>query len=333
MVRIAIVGAGFIGRVHANSYKDIKNAEIVAVADKSRKNGEKLAGELKAKYYSDLDSLLENKDLDGIILTTPQYLHAGMVKKIADAKINVLCEKPLAMNLEDADEMINDVKRNNVLAMTGHAIRFWPEYVKTKEIIDSGELGKPVYGFSQRLAITPDWGEWRYDEKNSGGAALDLHIHDLDFLLWLFGKPKTVKADGISNPDHGGLVHLATSIIFENGVFGLAEGGWEFSGSFPFTMIFRILCERGTVEWSFRAGKNIEERKEKPKLFVYKPDGSIENPEVDQTDAFILEDKYFVDHIEKKQPIDKATFEEGRNTLELALAAIKAVKEGTIVKL
>jgi predicted dehydrogenase len=237
----------------------------------------------------------------------------------------------MATNLEDADEMINDVKRNNVLAMTGHSIRFWPEYVKTKEIVDNTQLGKPIYGFSQRLAVTPDWSEWRNDERIGGGAAMDLHIHDLDYLIWLFGKPKTVKADAITNPNHGGLVHIASCIMFENGVFGLAEGGWEFSGSFPFTSIFRILCEEGTIEWSFRAGKNIEQREKKPELFVYRSDGSIETPDVDQTDAFVLENSFFVDHIERNQPIEKATFEEGRETLELTLAAIKAAKEGTVV--
>lgn len=337
MVNIAIVGGGFIGKIHSDSYKQIDDANVVAVVDKVEEKGKKLASEQNAKYYADIDDCLDKEDIDNVDVCVPTFLHAEMVKKAAEAKKNVFCEKPIALSLKDADRMIEVVKKNKVKAMVGHAIRFWPEYVKAKEVVDSGELGKPLHGFCERLAVLPDWHQdnWGLNEKYSGGAAIDLHIHDLDYLQWIFGEPKIVKAQGVYNPadiEKGGLVHIATNIEFKNGVSGLAEGGWAFKGAFPFTMILRILCEKGTIEWIFRAGKNIEERAKGAKLSIYREDGSIDEIDVDKTDAYLLECRYFIDCIAKNKGVEVATFEDGKQALKFALAAVESSKNKSVVK-
>ncbi len=258
-----------------------------------------------------------------------------MVLRCAEAGKHILCEKPLALTLRDVDKMIKAVRAHKVKAMAGHTLRFWPEYIKAKEIVDSGELGKPLHAFCQRLASTPDWhkNNWDFSEDKGGGASVDLHIHDLDYLIWLFGQPKLVSAAGVYKPDLGGVSHIGTNIVFQNGVTGFAEGGWTFKGAFPFTMALRILCEKGTIDWILRAGKNIEERSQKMSLRIYKEDGSVEEPEVEEEDPYFLECKYFIDCIDGDKPIENATFEDGRNALELALAATKAAKEQKQVRL
>lgn len=335
MVKVAIAGAGFIGRIHANCYKHISNANVVAVVDSIEGKSKKLAKQFDASFYSNLNDLLKNEDIDCVDICAPTFLHAGMVKEVANAGKHVFCEKPIALSLEEADEMIKIVKRNKVKAMVGHVLRFWPEYVKSKELIDSGELGDPLYAFCERLAVTPDWHEnkWGLNKKYSGGVSIDLHIHDLDYLIWLFGRPHLIKSQGVYNPKLGDLVHIATSIEFKNGKSGLAEGGWGFIGNFPFTMVLRILCEKGVVEWIFRAGRNVEKRAQKSNLTVYKNDGSIHTLEVDQTDSYLLECKYFIGCIDNDLPIEKATLEDGRRALELALAAMKSAKERKVIKL
>jgi len=335
MIKVAIVGAGFIGNVHANSYNQIDNADVIAIVDSVEEKGKKLAKQFNANFYTDIDGLLKREDIDSVDICTPTFMHADMVKKVASAGKHVFCEKPIALSLKEADDMIETARKNNVKAMSGHVIRFWPEYVKAKEIVDSGQLGEPLHAFCERLAVTPDWheGNWGFNEKYSGGASVDLHIHDLDYLIWLFGKPALVKAQGVYNEKLGGLVHIATNIEFENGKSGLAEGGWGFSGSFPFTMVLRILCEKGSIEWTFRAGKNIEERSQKANLIVYKSDGSIDEPKVEQEDGYLLECKYFIDCLEDNKDIEIATLEDGRNALELALAATKSAKEGKTIKI
>ncbi len=334
MAKIGILGAGFMGQTHAKAYKEIDGAEIVAVIDTVEKKGTSLAKEYNAQYYSDIDECLKAEDIDCVDICLPTFLHLAMVKKAAAAGKHVLCEKPIALSIEEADEMIAAVNKHNVKGMVGHVLRFWPEYIKARELMNSGKLGKPLHAFCERLAVCPDWYEnnWGLSEKNSGGVPLDLSIHDLDYLLWLFGEPKQVKAQGVVNPDLGGIVHISTCVDFKNGKSGFAEGGWAFGGEFPFTMVLRILCEKGTIDWIFRAGKNIEERAQKAGVMIYENSGNTYTLDVVEQDPYYLECEYFVDCINNNKPIENATFEDGKRAIELALAAKKSIKENSVVQ-
>jgi predicted dehydrogenase len=335
MVKVALVGTGFIGEIHAKSYENIQNANLAAVISTTPEKGRQFAEKFGASYYPNLQELLKKEEVDCVDICTPTYVHADMAVEAAEAGLHVLCEKPIAITLKEADRIIEAVAKGTVKAMAGHTMRFWPEYRKAKEIIESGELGEPLHAHCERLAATPDWhkNRWGLNEKQGGGASVDLHIHDLDYLIWLFGKPKFVSAVGVPDDSLGGISHITTNIDFENGKSGFAEGGWAFSSSFPFTMILRILCERGTVEWIFRAGKNIENRSQKMNLIVYKNDGSIDEPEVPEDDAYYLECKYFIDCIDNDREITNATLQDGRNALALALAATKSAKENRAIKI
>jgi predicted dehydrogenase len=339
MVNIAIVGAGFIGKVHADAYRQLQNAKLVAVVDNVREKGLQMAREHGAEYYENLDQCLQEvKEIDNVDICAPTFLHQPLTALAAENGKNVFCEKPMALSLDEADQMIEVIEKNKVQGMIGHVLRFWPEYIKARQLVQSGNLGQPLHAYCERLAVLPDWhqGDWGLNEKYSGGAAVDLHIHDLDFLIWLLGKPEVVMAQGVYNPDNikqGGMVHIATNIQFANGVAALAEGGWAFKGAFPFTMIFRILCTEGTIEWILRAGKNIEKRDQASKVTVYRPDGSIEELDVDSTDAYLLECQYFVDRTHNGKPIEEATFQDGKAALQLALAAVDSVKQKQAIKL
>lgn len=335
MARVALVGSGFIGAVHAAAYDGIQNGELAAVISTSEEHGRAFAKKHGANYYPNLPAAVDKEKLDSVDICTPTKVHTDMVVEAADMGLHVLCEKPLALNLADVDRMMEAVSRNGVKGMAGHTLRFWPEYVKAKEIVDSGRLGKPLHVFCTRLAATPDWHKngWGMDEKAGGGASVDLHIHDLDFLIWLLGKPKLVNAVGVNDPRLGGISHISTNISFADGPTAVAEGGWAFSSSFPFSMAFRLLCEKGTVEWTFRAGKNIENRGDKAKVLVYKTDGSTEPLEVEDADAYTVQCKYFVDCIDADKDIETATLQDGRNALELALAATRSAKEQRTVEI
>jgi len=308
---------------------------VIAIVDKSRVKGEELARKFGAKFYIGLENLLENENIDAIDICTPTYLHPELVKKAANAGKNVFCEKPISLTLKDADEMIRVVEKNNVKAMVGHVLRFWPEYIKAKEIIESKEVGKPRYAFCERLASLPDWHnqQWGYSEKLSGGAATDMHVHDIDYLIWLFGMPEFVKAEGLYEPNLGGYAHIISNLKFKDGIIATAEAGWAFKGAFPFTMVFRILCENGTVEWIFRAGKNVEQRDQKSPIILYKADGSTYNPRVESEDPYFLELKYFIDCLDRGENINNATLGDGRRALKVVLALIKSAKENKVIEL
>ena len=224
MMRIALVGTGFIAKVHAASIRNLPNARLTAVVSASGEKGSKFAEEFGAKLYPSLDSLFESGEVDAVDICTPTYLHADMVVAAAAARKHILCEKPIALSLKDADRMIRAVEQNRVKAMVGHTLRFWPEYVATKEILDSGELGKPLSASCERLAAMPDWhkGGWGFDARKSGGASVDLHIHDLDYLIWIFGNPRSVHALGVWDEKLGGFYHISSCIEFAGGTSATA---------------------------------------------------------------------------------------------------------------
>ncbi len=120
---------------------------------------------------------------------------------------------------------------------------------------------------------------------------------------------------------------------FKDNKSGLAQGGWDFPASFPFTAGFKILCTEGAIEWGFRAGKNIEQRGNKSDFLVYQPDGEISVIDIDKTDSFVLEDRYFIECIKNNKNPEIATFKDGRDILELSLAAIRSAKSGKTINL
>ena len=150
MIKIAIIGAGYIGSVHANACSKVKDAKIVAVMDRNLEIAKKLGDKFSANSFDNLDILL-SEDIDIVAICTPTFLHAEMVEKTAKAKKNIFCEKPLAINIEETDLMIKAIKKSNIKSMVGHVLRFWPEYVLAKDIVKSGIVGEPLHISCERL--------------------------------------------------------------------------------------------------------------------------------------------------------------------------------------
>jgi predicted dehydrogenase len=336
MVRIAIIGAGYIGNIHARViYDHIDNASVVAVFDSIPDKGRTLAGYIGADAFDDVPAMLKFAEIDAVAVCSPTESHQAYVTLAAERGKHVFCEKPLAHSLEEADRMIEAVRQNGVKAMCGHILRFWPVYVKTKEIIDSGELGNPMHGYCERLLALPDWqeGGWHLRQKDGRAAAFDVQIHDLDYLNWIFGNPWKIQSNGLFDAARGGWMHMNTRVVYEGGQTGYVQAGWGFPAEYPFTMTIRVLCEKGTVEWNFKAGKLLETRDCEAPLMVYKDGGSCAVEEIDQSDPFLLQWRYFIDCIDRSGNIERATLEEGRTALKLVLASIESAKEGGEVDL
>lgn len=333
---VAIIGGGYIGRVHAKVISGyFPKLKIIAVAEKNLQKGKDFCNDFGGRLYSDIKELLKHENVDVVVICTPTYLHSEMVQVAASAKKNIFCEKPIVVNLNEAEQMIEIVKTKRVKSMVAHVLRFWPEYKKTKDIIDSGILGESYYCYLERICTYPNWTEnnWNSNESLGGGAAIDLQIHDLDFISWIYGKPQLINADGVYQPSLGGWVHMSTNLKFEKNRTGHVEVGWMYSGRFPFTTVIRILGEKGSLEWTFRAGKNIEERGIISPIRIYWKDGKIDEIFADQIDPFISEWDYFIDCLEKNKEVDIATMEDGRNALQLVIASIQSAKQGKEVRL
>jgi predicted dehydrogenase len=335
MIKAAIIGTGWAGNVHANILaNEFDGTVVVSVVDKNEEKAKKFSKKYNAKYYTDFDEMLQKEELDLVVIGTTTPFHAYFAIKAAEANKIVFCEKPIAFTLKEADRLIKAVTKNRVKCMIGHVLRFWPEYVRVKEIIDRGDLGRPLHGVSERLLAMPDWTEddWYKKEELGGGAALDAQIHDIDYLSWIFGKAKIVKSQGIYDRSLGGWVHMATNIEYENGTGSFVQGGIRFQKTFPFTMVLRIICEKGTVEWVYRGGVHLEERGKQIPIVIYKNNG-IDHVQVEQIDPYVQEWRYFIKCIEKDTQVENATVYDGRHALAVALASIKSAKKGIAIKL
>ena len=224
-IRVGLAGLGGMGAVHFKSYRQIEGAEVVAVCDPDPKrltgDWSGAAGNIDAMTggQADLSNLrtftnyadLLASDVDLVDLTVPTYLHAEMAVQALRAGKHVFCEKPMARTSALAETMVEAAEEAGRMLMVGHVLRFWPEYLAMKEMIDSGVYGPVRSAVLTRLSATPAWSweNWMPDPARSGSAALDLHIHDVDTILWYFGQPLWVSSVGTVDAA-GGVAHIVT---------------------------------------------------------------------------------------------------------------------------
>jgi len=190
MIRVGILGFGFMGKMHFNCYKANKNALIVAICDADKQkiesgegttgniNGAEQAVDLSGlELYTDFDKILKEANLDALSITLPTFLHKEFTIKALEAGVNVLCEKPIAINLSECEAMISAAQNSGKVLQIGHCVRFWPEYAKTKQLVASGQYGKVLAASFRRLSAPPvwSWQGWLLKESSSGGAIFDLH--------------------------------------------------------------------------------------------------------------------------------------------------------------
>ena len=328
MIGVAIIGTGYMSEVFAGIINRLQNARLVAVHNRNEEKGKIFAERFDTKHYKDFDHLLLNNEIKAIAVCTPTNTHFEIVCKAANAKKNIFCEKPIAFSVKEADEMINILKKNKVKGMIGHVLRFMPEYVVAKKVIESGKTGNVLSIFCERLVVIPKWSGWYAKEEYTKGAALDLQVHDIDYLVYILGKPKSIMSAGVYDKDLGGYAQINTILEFQGKEIGLIDAGWMVKGKFPFTSVLRIICEKGTIEWIFRGGDNIEKRGLKKPLVIYKMNGEIVSINTNDEDGFYLEWKYFIDCLDNDKEIRNATFQDSRLALKIALASIRSAREG-----
>lgn len=333
MIKVGIIGSGFIGGAHAAAYNDINDVELVAIADVNREAGEKAASENGCGYYSDVEEMLKSEELDIIDICLPTFLHEKYVLLAASYKKHILCEKPFALKIEDAENMINAVTEAGVHFMIAQVIRFWPEYIKAKELYDAGEFGEIKLVHAARLAQHPDWTTWHRDVNKSGGGLFDLHIHDVDYMCYLFGKVKQVYAVG-DQDENSCWNHIMSSITFENGVNAVVEGAFEMTDNYPFTMSMRINGTESTYEYIFKAGFNLEDPDSAQRSAVlFKRGADPQVLEIDEFDAYREELEYFTRCVRDNTEVSTAPPSESLNVLKLIHGIRKSLESGKVVEL
>jgi myo-inositol 2-dehydrogenase/D-chiro-inositol 1-dehydrogenase len=237
LVKVGIIGSQFEADIHAASFKLMPGeAEVVAVASPTPGHAEKFAKERGIpRFFTDYREMLKEDDIEMVTIAAPNYLHAQMTIDIANAGKHVVCEKPLCMTLEEADEMIETCKKQGVLLMYAEELCFTPKYVRAKQLADEGALGK-VYLVKQSEKHFGPHSPWFWDvERSGGGVFMDMGCHGICFCYWFLDRPaiKSVYCQ-MNTHVHGdktkGEDNSLCIIEFENDAVGLVEDSWARRG-------------------------------------------------------------------------------------------------------
>lgn len=335
--KIAIVGFGFMGRTHYAGWKEIKGAKIVALCDKDLSQFETVVtgdGDKKvdtsldygdAKLYDDMGKMLEAEKPDIVDITLPTWLHLPLVEQAFKSGANVICEKPMSLDVASCQKMIKAWKASGKHFMIAQCLRFWPEYVYLKSLIDSEKYGKVVAASFRRFNISPGWGKngsWFLNEEKSGGVALDLHIHDTDMVQFLFGTPKAVTSRATYTED--GAMRYISTIYDVGGPTVIGEGSWGQPPSFGFEATFMVSFEKATV---------VLDAKRAVPLMVYPMKGEPFQPKLSAKTGYQLELEWFFKLVSGKKVPEVTTPEACADSVRIVAAEKKSAKTQKTVKL
>jgi len=257
MMKGVIVGAGFMGRTHLEAYASRKDAEIVCIVDRDEQKAKALTQAYGIEALAELSRALEEWKIDFVDVCLPSTLHKQAVVTALEAGAHVLVEKPFALSLEDADAMIEAADKARRRLMVAHVCRFMPQYQYLKQTVATERLGKSLIFSAWRLSETPgwSWNNWLNDKSLSGGTLLDLSIHDLDIANWLFGTPVEHRLKEIASPLKTGPSHLISSLGYPGIGAVTIEASHLMPAGYPFSAGFRLVTERGSLEWGTSAAQ------------------------------------------------------------------------------
>ena len=246
MIKIGIVGVGGMGTVHISNYAHIDGCKVVALCDISEAAAGK-ADEIGASLYTDLDEMLMSEELDVVDVCTPTFMHKQHVMKALQQGKHVIVEKPIALNSEDVKEMFALAKQKDLHLFVGQVLRFTRESGVLRQLVESGEYGKVLDASFSRLSACPRWikNGWLFDKAKSGLLPFDLHIHDLDLIVSLFGKPKDFSFTSCGNKDKSYKEHYRFN--YNYGDFNVcAQAAW-YNADIPFTATWQVYFENAVV--------------------------------------------------------------------------------------
>lgn len=316
MLKAAIIGFGGIAQAHKNGYIKLEKegkVKLVAACDVRKEAFEKVTEiNLKSdttqqadfRCYTDLEEMLAKETVDFVDICVPSYLHKELAVKMLNKGYNVLCEKPMALNSKDCEEMLEVEKKSGKHFMIAQCLRFFPEYEYLKTVIDDGRYGKVISGFFQRLSPPPTWGweNWFMDGQKSGGCVTDLHIHDIDMIRYLFGEPDAVSCRATSTLSCYDTVQTA---LYYGGLPILAIADWTLV-NIHFSASYRVGFEKATLIY------------ENGKVTVYPKDSSEPYaPPISGYNGYTGEIAYFCDVIEGKTKNEKNPATSAAKTIRL----------------
>ncbi len=330
MIKIAQIGLGFMGKTHLEVYEKLKSEgiaiEVVALCDIDPAKMEPGAavGNIESsntpaidyssyRKYTSVTELLEKEQLDAVDIALPSYLHKEISVQCLDKGVHVLCEKPMALTTEDCHAMTEAAKRNNRNLLIGQCLRFWPAYVYLKQAIENNTFGEVRAASFFRGGATPTWGPWLMKKELSGGALMDMHVHDTDMVNWLFGMPDAVSCLAKNVIAGGGYDMVSTNYRYPDGKVVNAQVDWTLEGDFGFEMTFRVNFEKGNILLN-RDGI----------LRVNPNDSKGFAPELSPEAGYYHQLRHFVEAAINGKPVEVSVPEETTNTVTIVEAEVRS---------
>lgn len=341
MVRIGIVGVGFMGMIHYLAAAKLRGARVSAICTRDPK---KLAGDWrgihgnfgpagtwmdlgKIKRHARFEDLCADPDIDLIDICTPTHLHPEMARAALRAGKHVLVEKAIALTRKDADAMLQASAKAGKLLMVAHVLPFFPEFAFAAEAVRSGVYGRLLAGHFKRVIAQPDWSDEIGDASKTGGPAVDLHIHDTHFISLIAGVPRKVFSTGLAT-DRNAVTYLTTQYLYGSGANALAlscsSGALAKKGR-EFVHGYELYLEKATL---------IYESGTQP-LTVLTQDGKAKQPKLkgptEATAAFTAELQAAVDGVQAGREPDLLSAKLARDALVLCQKECQSVLSGNAV--
>ena len=324
VVKIGLIGLGFMGASHLQAFAKIAGVEVVAVCSQDER---KLSGDLsevggnlnhpQANYdfsavrkYKRWQELTRDSELDAIDICLPTDMHAEVTLAALEAGRHVFCEKPMALTFADCQRMIKAAEEAKRILMIGQVLRFWPEYEYLWQFTKNENYGAVLEARFERSCGLPDWSGWLPVETRSGGATLDLLVHDIDQALHLFGLPEFVEARKEGEQDA-----VQAKLMYRRGLVVQIEGGWFAPGT-PLSMTFCVSKEKGLLELT------------KQGLELSSSGGEKSAVQAPAGDGYLAEAAYFVECVEKRMKPERCLPEESAQAVQVALAIKESRSQG-----
>jgi predicted dehydrogenase len=335
-IGVGVIGLGFMGRTHLAAWQAAGRAgracRLVAVADRERArldgraqaSGNLATGASEVLFdpqtlftTTDARELLARPEVQALSICTPTDTHVELALAALEAGKHVLVEKPVALRAADVARLADAARAARTLCMPAHCMRFWPGWDWLQSRVSDGSLGAVKSAVFQRLGTRPQWSSFYQDSVRSGGALVDLHIHDADFVRWLFGDPEEVASTG-------SLDHVTTLYRYVNGPeHVVAEGAWNHDAGFTFRMRYIVIFERATADFDF--GRT-------PQLLLVR-DGRAEPVPLPATSAYEEQVRHFLGAIVEGRRELRASVEDALGVARLLEAERESLESGRAVRL
>ena len=333
MLDIAIIGFGGMGRGRLGYYRQIPGARVTAVADiraADLRRDATLADEFELPYdqvawYDDYHRLIADGRIDAVDICLPTSHHPDAAVSALQAGLHVLCEKPMALTLAECDAMVAAAESAQRTLMIAQCVRFWPEYEYLAGLIRTGEAGRLLSLQMSRQGPLPAAGRsWFCRQELSGGALLDLHIHDLDFCHHALGMPTKVytQAGESQGPDVG-FDYMLTNLGYDERVQVSINAQWT-PVAIPFVASFQARFERAVLMYRSDPA---------PSMLVYRlGSDEPEKPEFAPAQtAYVNEISYFVDCASQGRPAERCLPQSTRDSVALAMSVRASASSRTVV--